>query len=131
MTKGEMLLNSRNAGVLQEGLKGTLSCSNAAQHRFAGVSPYVHCGYCLPCLVRRAATYHSQFEDVTYHVDVLTNPQGNDLTALRRTILRFYQSNTPIIFEAQKSGPLADSQTEYADMYRRGLTEIAHFLGVH
>jgi 7-cyano-7-deazaguanine synthase in queuosine biosynthesis len=131
MTKGEMLLNSRNAGVLQEGLKGTLSCSNAAQHRFAGVSPYVHCGYCLPCLVRRSATYHSQFEDVTYHVDVLTNPQGNELSALRKAILRFRQSTTPIIFEAQKSGPLPDSQTEYADVYRRGLTEIAHFLVDH
>jgi 7-cyano-7-deazaguanine synthase in queuosine biosynthesis len=130
MTKGEMLSNCHNADVVQEGLERTHSCSNAAQHRFAGISPYTHCGYCLPCLARRAATHFSQFKDATYHIDVLTNPHGDDLPALRRRIFRSRQSNSPLIFEVLKAGPLPDSQAEYADVYGRGLTEIAHFLGI-
>lgn len=130
MTKGEMLVNSSNPAVLQEGIKQTLSCSNAAQHRFSGVSPYTHCGYCLPCLVRRAAICHAQLEDAAYHIDVLTTPHGDDLPPLRRAIMRSLQSDTPIVFEVQKGGRLPDSHAAYADVYQRGLAEIADFLGL-
>lgn len=129
-TKGEMLENAKkkNLKATQEGIKKTLSCSNSIKQRFAGVSPYRHCGYCLPCLVRQAAIYKAGLRDITYGVNILQNPQGEDLHALKMAMRRMEASQSPLIFDVLQAGPIPDSQQQYADVYGRGMLELKQFL---
>lgn len=128
-TKGEMLERSRNADVLRRGIGLTLSCSNSTPKRFEGVSQYVHCGYCLPCIVRRAAVRKAGVLDTSeYYVDVTRNPRGKDLRALKAAIERAEIEGLPTLFDVLKAGPLPDSPREYADVHKRGLLELKEFV---
>jgi len=128
LTKGEMLENLKNLKAMQRGVELTMSCSNSVKHRFQGISPYTHCGYCLPCLVRRAATCKAGMSDVIYNVDILKNPYGQDLRALKMAIRRMEILEGPLIFDVLKAGPLSDFQEQYVDVYRRGMLELKQFL---
>jgi len=127
-TKGELLENLKTLEVVRRGTPLTMSCSNSLRHRFRKVSTYTHCGYCLPCLVRRAAIHKAGLGDATYNMDVIQNPQGEDLHALKMAIRRIEASESPLVFDVLKAGPLPDSQEEYVDVYRRGLLELKQFL---
>lgn len=127
-TKGELLKNLKTLEVLRKGIPLTMSCSHSLRHRFRKVSTYTHCGYCLPCLVRRAAIHKAGLDDATYHVDVIQNPQGEDLHSLKMAIRRIEASEGPLVFDVLKAGPLPDSQEEYVDVYRRGLLELKQLL---
>jgi hypothetical protein len=61
-TKGEMLERCKNQSVLQSGENETISCSHPTSIRWRGLSSK-NCGYCLPCIVRRAA-FHRVGRDV-------------------------------------------------------------------
>jgi 7-cyano-7-deazaguanine synthase in queuosine biosynthesis len=129
VTKGEMLSNTPNMEVMENGIGMTRSCSKSTQLRYMGISPYAHCGYCLSCIVRRAAIYGAGIRDTTeYSRDVLQNPKGEDLRAVKAAIRRSELIEGPLVFDVLKSGPLADSHKQYADVYRRGLLEIKGFL---
>ena len=65
-TKGEMLVDCKNATFLRQNLATTISCSSFAKGRYRGLSP-AHCGYCLPCLIRRAAIQHAFVSDQTQY----------------------------------------------------------------
>ena len=54
LTKGEMLLNCRNRGLLKELFPRTVSCARPVASRWQG-RPAGSCGCCYPCLMRRAA----------------------------------------------------------------------------
>lgn len=85
LTKGEMLIATKNPSILKEGVKLTHSCSHGTYVRFKGRTFDDHCGYCLPCIIRRAATTAAGIEDVNYVVDVVNNSllansvEGKDL----------------------------------------------------
>jgi hypothetical protein len=53
-TKGQMARECRNQGLLKAVVGRSLSCSAPAKGRWQGLG-IQHCGYCLPCLIRRAA----------------------------------------------------------------------------
>jgi len=53
-TKGEMVLACQNQELLRGLIPLSLSCSSPAKGRWQGHGAE-HCGYCLPCLIRRAA----------------------------------------------------------------------------
>lgn len=55
-TKGEMASECKNKDVLYETMKLSFSCSSPGKARWKKLSPQ-HCGYCVPCLIRRAAMY--------------------------------------------------------------------------
>ncbi|MHC5720555.1 MAG: hypothetical protein ACYTX0_53180, partial [Nostoc sp.] len=54
-TKGEMLANVKNKEVLESTANLSMSCSHPEAGRFRQGSPSHHCGYCVPCIIRRAA----------------------------------------------------------------------------
>src|SRR6185437_1548913 len=56
-TKGEMVLGSRNRALLEKLVPASMSCSSPAKARWQGLQGHglEHCGYCVPCLIRRAA----------------------------------------------------------------------------
>ena len=53
-TKGEMVAACANDALLRRLAPSSLSCAAPPKGRWQGLSTQ-HCGYCLPCLIRRAA----------------------------------------------------------------------------
>src|SRR5579871_3641368 len=72
-TKGEMISQCARQEAVAPGLLATMSCSHPGAGRFQGL-PIQHCGYCIPCLIRRASIAAATLADpTTYTVtDLLT-----------------------------------------------------------
>lgn len=134
-TKGEMLVGAADQSGLARGLPTTTSCAHPAAARFVhGGSANQHCGYCLPCLVRRAAVAQWGPDPTTYGWTDLAAPlsatRGADLRALRLALERFSRRR-PSLADLLRAGPLPgapEEQTAYVEMYRRGIAEMSVFL---
>jgi 7-cyano-7-deazaguanine synthase in queuosine biosynthesis len=94
-TKGEMVGRSRNRGLLGRLFRLSISCARPVVSRWRGGTAGA-CGYCYPCLMRRAALHTQGWDEgADYHRDVFAEPEtlahrvrGRDLRALlaaRRT----------------------------------------------
>src|SRR5262249_47198245 len=71
-TKGEMLTGNANKSLLRRHVGETISCSSVTKARWHGLAPG-HCGYCVPCLIRRAAIETAFGKDPTaYTIPDLT-----------------------------------------------------------
>jgi 7-cyano-7-deazaguanine synthase in queuosine biosynthesis len=89
LTKGEMVRHCRNHQLLGELAPLTVSCARPVAGRWQRETQQA-CGYCYPCLVRRAALHClSADRGRDYRVDVLADPklvrhrvQGRTLRAL-------------------------------------------------
>lgn len=134
VTKGEMLRECRNQTALAEGIGITMSCARPAAGRFAG-SPNLHCGRCIPCIIRRASVLSSGLSDPTQYSleDLRLTPSGLSGTDLRvmRLALEKYTRHAPGIGEILKSGPLPGTDTEkrsYLEVFLRGISEIRTLL---
>lgn len=134
-TKGEMVAGCANPSLLKKLAPLSLSCSSPTKERWAK-RPQGHCGYCLPCLVRRAAL---RGEDTTgYGVPDLRTATldtrvavGQQVRSLQIAIARL--SKRPDLAKAliHKPGPLYDNPSRndaLADVYRRGLEEVGRLL---
>lgn len=136
-TKGEMLTGCANSSLLGSGLIATMSCSHPGAARFAGMNPSTHCGYCVPCLIRRAAAASSGVPDPTvYATEDLSRPlpgdRGSDLRAMRMALDR-YEKAPPTLADVLVPGPLPGSDGDlaaYLDVFRRGLDEVRNLLSV-
>ena len=140
-TKGEMLNNCSNPALLRGGVARTVSCAHPGVGFRVGGDPKQHCGYCVPCLIRRAALHAAQISSVeTYFIDVLNAPpaarseRGGDLRAMQMALGRLRGAPAyRYAFEALKSGPLPGSAADvrnFADVYWRGMEEVRAFLNV-
>jgi hypothetical protein len=134
-TKGEMLAQTLAPSVLKETAPQTMSCSHPEAGRWSK-NPNTHCGYCVPCIIRRASLHAAKMPYDRYIVDVLTNPpytggeMARDLTAFKIAVERFRNAKRQsAIFDVLTSGPLPGEDVEsYAEVYRRGMKEVANFL---
>jgi 7-cyano-7-deazaguanine synthase in queuosine biosynthesis len=134
-TKGEMISNCANQGLIRTGLKATMSCSHPGANRFTVRDPNIHCGYCVPCIIRRAAIRSSIKRDSTKYAfsdlsQPLTGKRGSDLRALKLALDRS-RKRPPRIADLLVSGPLRVSDDElvnYLGVFSRGLDEIRKFL---
>ncbi len=73
-TKGEMLEKCRNLSLLEELAPLSMSCARPVAGRWRGESAGA-CGYCYPCLVRRAALHRLGWDrGEDYRMDVLSGP---------------------------------------------------------
>ncbi len=135
-TKGEMLAQAKNQDLVQNVAKLTMSCAHPEAGRHQQAAPSLHCGYCVPCIIRRAAMEAAGVPDAPYRVDVRTSPPaadsktGRDLRAFLMALERY--SDTPrqaTRFHVLDAGPLPEGEaTRYADVYIRGMEELQRFL---
>lgn len=136
-TKGEMVRNCRNRTLLGNEVSKTISCSspNNARIRYGKEQ----CGYCVPCLIRRASLHGNVIPDTTDYG--ITNLQaqplasdqkaGEHVRAFQSAILRLANSPTRATIIAHESGPLNDYQANYSqfgDLYLRGMREVETLL---
>ncbi|MCH8146078.1 MAG: hypothetical protein IIA55_15310 [Gemmatimonadetes bacterium] len=136
LTKGEMLANAADHDALESMLPLTMSCSHPEVARWKGGTPGMHCGYCFPCLIRRAAVTAAGLEeaDAPYTFDVRhrapTGTRASDLRAVKIALARDEESGSPNSFRVLEAGPLpSDEILEFVGVYERGMSELVAFLG--
>jgi len=140
-TKGEMVVACANGTLLRRLVPLSLSCASPAKGRWKGLGTQ-HCGYCLPCIIRRAALVAGLCPDpdpTVYTVDDLTarvldtrQSEGVQIRSFQLAIerLRRRPGLAPILIH--KPGPLYDEsparQAALAAVYHRGLEEVGALL---
>jgi 7-cyano-7-deazaguanine synthase in queuosine biosynthesis len=126
LTKGEILATCQDQRTLRRLADDTLSCAHPEAARWARAEQ-TNCGYCFPCLIRRASMHHVGIDQASrYSYDVLAdNPalaadKGSDLRALLRSL---NQPAKPT--DVLRNGPVpAGDVAAFAEVYQRGRGEI-------
>lgn len=136
-TKGEMIEECLNQELMKSLLPETMSCTNPESSRFKQMTPGIHCGHCIPCIVRRASINAAGITDKTlYCLDVLTDPpsadkdSGSDLRAIQMRLEELKSIDpSDLFFEMQGYATLPpDDLEEYLELYMRGMKELESFL---
>lgn len=139
-TKGEMASNCENKALLRQLAPESLSCSSPTKGRWQGLG-IEHCGYCLPCLIRRAALEYAWGpgeDQTTYTVPDLRakaldtrESTGKQVRSFQYAIERLRGRPQLANLLIHKPGSLADQAAnldQLADVYRRGLDEVARLI---
>ncbi len=140
-TKGEMVASCADKELLRSLVPVSLSCSSPSKGRWQHL-PSQHCGYCLPCLIRRAAIVEGLgkgADKTTYTIDDLTGrvldtteAEGRQIRSLQFAISRLNARPKLASTLIHTNGPLSDEsfdrQEALANVYRRGLAEAGRIL---
>ena len=139
-TKGEMADQCKNRILLEKLAADSLSCSSPTKGRWKGHG-IEHCGYCLPCLIRRAAldaAWGPGHDSTVYTVSDLqaqplnTNESiGKQVRSFQVAIERLRRKPNLAKLLIHKPGPLTNETLmleQLADVYTRGLNEVAHLI---
>lgn len=134
-TKGEMLAECRNRELLKDNIALTVSCSSIGKGRWEGRSPG-HCGYCLPCLIRRASITSAFGVDPTdYSLSNLSespldssHAESTDIRSFQMMRHRLSQKSHLAKVLVHKTGSLSDygpdEVEQYESVFRRGIEEV-------
>jgi 7-cyano-7-deazaguanine synthase in queuosine biosynthesis len=136
VTKGEMLANARNPALLAAGVHETMSCARPSMGRQHRLEVGIHCGYCVPCIIRRAALRVVGMDTETHHFDILTGDatpretRGADRRAFEMAIERTRTMRPlQLVSEVVSSGPIEPDEIDSSvGVFRRGLDEVTQFL---
>jgi len=103
------------------------------------LAPNRHCGYCLPCLIRRAAFYRKGLDDKKhYSINVLDpnfleldSSKTGDLRAVLHSIENHKTNST--LANVLKTGPILplENLEKFCEMYDNGIQELESFLEVY
>lgn len=138
-TKGEMVAQCLESALLKNLLPDSLSCSSPAKARWKRRGNE-HCGFCVPCLIRRAAILHGLGADpTTYTVSDLgaqvldtRKAIGEQVRSFQVAISRLHERPSLAALLIHKPGPLSDNSPEekqaLGEVYRRGLAEVGVIL---
>ncbi|MDG6347616.1 hypothetical protein QAA18_02485 [Luteimonas sp. 8-5] len=139
-TKGEMVAECANQGILSDLAAESLSCAHPSSGRWKGRG-IEHCGYCLPCLIRRAAldaAWGSGVDATIYtvpdlHAHALDTREsiGQQVRSFQFAIERMRAQPSLANLLIHKPGPLTDEipkLDQLAGVYRRGLDEVARLI---
>jgi hypothetical protein len=142
-TKGEMAAACASEAALRALAPASLSCAHPASARWQGVQGkgIEHCGYCLPCLIRRAALERAwgKGADETSYIEanlrahVLDTGQsiGQQVRSFQYAIARLEARPEIAGFLVHKPGSLADvadDVEQWTGVYRRGLGEVGDLI---
>ena len=139
-TKGEMASNCLNTDLLKQLATDSLSCSSPTKGRWHGLG-IEHCGYCLPCIIRRAAleaAFGSKSDSTQYTVPDLSaqvldtrKAEGIQVRSFQYAIERLKKQPELANLLIHKPGSLVDEIAhldQLADVYGRGLLEVSKFI---
>jgi hypothetical protein len=139
-TKGEMIAQSKNAKLLRRLTPKSMSCSSPTKGRFKGLG-IQHCGYCVPCLIRRASiqkAWGRGKDRTTYTVPKLAaqplnthEAEGRQARSFQVALARLKANPGIERFLIHKPGSLRDHPErvpELAAVYRRGMEEVGAIL---
>lgn len=151
MTKGEMMANCADKKLLVEHAFKTLSCASQGKMRWdkgglkakrlGGTGGNGNCGYCYPCLIRKASFKKAGISDDTNYVAIpdlstakikVGKPgsvyaESKDILSVQYAGYRLDNDLINPMIEIHKSGTLNGVYDEWKDiagMYERGLREV-------
>lgn len=139
-TKGEMLSTCSNSELARLNLDVTISCSSITKARWLGLSPR-HCGFCVPCLIRRAAVESAFRSDPTTYTipDLSAKPldsksaEGEHVRSFQMMARRLEQRPALARILVHNPGPLSDYTSadiaNYVEVFRRGIEEVDTLTG--
>jgi hypothetical protein len=130
-TKGEALASCLRPDLLAATASLSVSCAHPAAGRWQRrPGP---CGYCYPCLIRRASMHVVGLDDgANYVFDVLTDPDFLDSASvrpasLRATLAAIRRGSRPTDILRNGPAPIGDLMA-LADLHSRGLAELEAWL---
>jgi len=134
-TKGEMVAACASPAVLSKLTPSSLSCSSPSKGRWTK-QPQGHCGFCLPCLIRRAALQPNDptvYALANLRAGSLDTKQaaGQQVRSFQIAIARLAARPDLAKVLIHKPGPLYDDPTRHgalAGVYSRGLQEVGQLL---
>jgi len=140
-TKGEMAQCCAEPALLRQLATSSLSCSAPTKGRWQGLGSQ-HCGYCLPCLIRRAALdagFGRGNDPTVYTIANLAekpldtrHSEGQQVRSFQLAVARLRARPSLATILIHKPGPLINEsparQAALADVYRRGLFEVGALL---
>lgn len=138
-TKGEMIKECANLEFIKELIPISMSCSSPSKSRWLK-RKHEHCGYCVPCLIRRAAIvatlgpeYDSTLDYTVLDLTDLSNRKkpGEQVRSFMFAIERLRKNPAIAPILIHKSGSLASEYSrlnQLTDVYRRGLEEVANLI---
>ncbi|PZR32843.1 Qat anti-phage system QueC-like protein QatC [Caulobacter segnis] len=134
-TKGEMASACLDGSLLKTLAPASLSCSSPSKGRWKKL-PQGHCGFCLPCLIRRASllgqdTTVYSVPDLKAQVLSTRKAEGQQVRSFQVAIARLAERPDLAKILIHKPGPLSDApanQAALAGVYRRGLEEVGRLL---
>jgi 7-cyano-7-deazaguanine synthase in queuosine biosynthesis len=137
-TKGEMTAQCLDQALLKGTHALTISCSSPNKGRFHGDAPG-HCGYCVPCIIRRAALEQWEHPDsTTYALQNLkssilcsNSAKGKQIRSFQLAIKRLKNDLNRARVMIHEPGPLTDDIDGiegYARVYLYGMKEVEHLL---
>jgi 7-cyano-7-deazaguanine synthase in queuosine biosynthesis len=134
-TKGEMLSECTRQGLVQG--TNTMSCSRpATRNARIEAAGTMHCGYCVPCLIRQAAFNLARIADGTnYRLDIF-DPNQISRTNKRENVISFQHliekarlNLNYITALIRATGPLGNGDVSgYIGVYNRGLAEVGNLV---
>lgn len=139
-TKGEIVEELKDVKAFKEGYDLTISCSHPCQARYNGKTIPMNCGYCYPCIIRKASLSqievadenydysdvfsmdfvkkHGQFDDMKYNAD--------DFKAVLSSLHRFkFLSEKEVKALIMQTGKLSVKEVNMAyRVYTKTMQEI-------
>jgi hypothetical protein len=135
-TKRRIVAECRNQTLLDKLAPQSFSCPSPTEGQWFGLSAG-HCGYCLPCLIRRAAlrgrdgTSYALKDLAVGQLDT-REAQGHQVRSFQFAIERISRNPALAVLLIHKPSPLFDEsparQAEIAAVYSRGLAELKTLL---
>jgi hypothetical protein len=123
-----MLLSAKDQEFLEHYAHTTTSCG---RYKTFG---YRHCGRCVPCLVRRAAFYAWDKNDLTEYkyqdlsIDDFDHARFDDVRAVAMAVAEVNSEGIDTWIGASLSSALAQNFELHKEVVVRGLIELKNFL---
>lgn len=130
-TKGECVVNCQNAELLKSIMNDSVSCSHATRRQNWIRKSKSHCGYCIPCIIRRAAIHKAGFDNgIDYGFDICEGEltieesieSANDLRAIIDFISKKYTAKDLTRFIRLVAND--PEIKEHSELAYRGFNEI-------
>lgn len=131
LTKGEAAVRCADQDALAVLATTSISCAHPTANRWIHVPGA--CGYCYPCLIRRASLHVVGLDTEPYVFDVLTDRtflgrrSSSRPASLRAVLTAIRRGSRPA--DALANGPVpAGEAAAFADVHARGLAELERWL---
>ena len=123
-TKGEMLDQCSNQVMLRNCIFDSTSCSRYGRRR-------IHCGACVPCMVRRAAFMKVGWQDKTPYIHTRLMNGMPDVGAMSLACLKLHSVHGEDILKSRFHFCDRAEVADYFGVYKRGLLEVEELLRSH
>lgn len=131
-SKGDALRSCANGRLLERLAPRTISCAHLTAGRWQGQPPG-NCGYCYPCLIRRASLHKLGWDDAAEYANDAVGKaamldeevRGRDLRALAHIVRGYRRGRRRALTDVLKSGQTGSAQiVSYAACAREGVAEV-------